>query len=149
MQILSFGYWGALCALLVAYYGATRSVQNWLVLGASLGFCATWDPRSALVLAVSCVLDFGLSRLLEWERDERTRRLALIASVVLNLGLLVLLKYARVWSGLGLAGRLANISAIGVSFYSLVRLTHTFDVYYRVLRPASSFRPASCRADTC
>lgn len=142
MQILSFDYWGLTLALLVAYYCASRIGQNWLLLLASLGFCASWDYRSALVLIASSALDYGISRYLAWDRPERTRRLALVASVLLNLAVLALLKYARFWAPPSAAdarsGDWATLSSIGVSFYSLVRLTHTFDVFFRSLQPARS-----------
>jgi D-alanyl-lipoteichoic acid acyltransferase DltB (MBOAT superfamily) len=139
MQLLTLSYACFVGAVLVLYFRLSCRGQNVLLLLASLLFCATWDYRGALLLALSTALDFAISRGLAWERPEPLRRRALWSSVVLNLLVLVGAKYGRLFIGhSAVLEPVACFAPIGLSFYTLARLTHTFDVYHRVLRPARS-----------
>lgn len=144
MQILSFGYCGLVGALLVVYYRFPYRWQNLSLLLASLGFCASWDWRGAALFVATTAIDYWLGRRLDWNQAQAIRRRALWTSVALNVLLLVAVREVRHWSdftSMGilapLAQEVANFSLVGLSFYTLVRLTHTFDVYYRLAQPAS------------
>jgi D-alanyl-lipoteichoic acid acyltransferase DltB (MBOAT superfamily) len=147
MQLLSLSYVCFAGAVLVMYFGLSCAGQNVLLLLASLAFCASWDYRGALLLVLSTALDFAIGRRLDWERPEIERRRAMWLSVILNVSILVAYKYGRVWlspaaAPLSSAGTLAEqvrrFAPVGLSFYTLARITHTLDAFYRVIRPARS-----------
>lgn len=147
MQLLSGSYLCLVAIVAALYFALPRRGQNALLLAASLAFSASWDYRGALLLAASSVVDYAISRRLAWERPESVRRRALWLSVLLNIGVLVTIKYARTWLGhtsltqsddwhSSLSDRLRGFAPVGLSFYTLARLTHTFDVFYRLRKPA-------------
>ncbi|HEX7478093.1 MAG TPA: MBOAT family O-acyltransferase [Polyangiales bacterium] len=145
MQTLSLGYWGLTAAALVAYFRLPRVGQNVLLLAASITVCAGFGFRCVVLLIASTVLDYAIGRRLEWSRPESSRLRWTWFSVVSNVGLLALAKYGRLLSGqpsslLGhaLGEELRSWSTLGLSFYTLARMTHTLDVYYRIIRPARS-----------
>lgn len=149
MPLLSWSYLCFVVAVAVLYFRLRRTGQNALLLAASLAFSATWDYRGALLLVASSIVDFAISRRLDWELPESVRRRALWLSVIVNVGTLASIKYARFWIGhvpqsfvqsevwhTSLSEQLRGFAPVGLSFYTLARLTHTFDVYYRLRKPA-------------
>lgn len=129
-------------AFLAVYYLIPRKLEHatqmrnlWLLL-ASLVFYAWGAPRFIFILVTSTIIDFFLVRRMSVSQGV-TRKRWLIASLVMNLGLLVVFKYAdfftatamgiagKEWSGWGLA------LPIGISFYTFQTLTYALDVYRR------------------
>ena len=144
MALVSFEYSLFVLALLPVYYRLSRAGQNTLLLAASLAFCAVADPRSVVLLAVATLVDFTIGRRLTWSRPDAERRRYLWLSVGFNLLLLGCFKYwdvgARlVFHGVPSAAPAHPFVPIGLSFYTLARLTHTLDVYFRLLQPCASF----------
>ena len=145
MQLLSFTYVAFVAVLFIAQLRLSRPGQNALLLCGSLVFCASWDYRSALVLMVTTAIDFELAKRLQWEEPERKRRQMMWLSVALNVSVLAFIKYARLWNSPSFVGAVgvfrethSIIVPIGLSFYTLARLTYTLDVFYRILRPTRS-----------
>jgi len=89
------------------------------------------------VLILSTLGDFGLARLIE--ADRRRKRLWLVLSLVLNLGLLVYFKYAnffvrevdilRDYWGLPALTWVEVMLPIGISFFTFQKLSYVIDVY--------------------
>src|SRR5262245_50841387 len=72
-----------------------RRARVWLLLGASFYFYACWNHWLACVVAGTSVIDYLLARGLDATDRPALRRLLLLASLVMNLGLLVYFKYAN------------------------------------------------------
>ena len=89
------------------------------------------------VLVLSSLADFGLARLIE--SDARRRRLWLVFSLVMNLGLLGYFKYANFFvhevdllrgrMGLPPLTWVAVMLPIGISFFTFQKLSYVIDVY--------------------
>jgi D-alanyl-lipoteichoic acid acyltransferase DltB (MBOAT superfamily) len=62
--------------------------QNVMLLGASYYFYGSWDWRFLSLLIGSTVVDYLVSRYLGREVDPRKRKVALVLSLVFNLGML-------------------------------------------------------------
>ena len=111
---------------------------------ASYLFYMSWNRLYAGLIAFSTILDFEVARRLGREERPRARKLLLLVSLALNLGLLGLFKYwnffldsAQDLSGL-FGGRLALphhqlLLPVGISFYTFQTLSYTIDVYRREL----------------
>ncbi len=122
--------------------GRTHSTKsrNVLLLFASIIFYAWGAPKFIWILMASTIIDFFLVRKMS-RSDGPLRKRWLIASLVMNLGLLVIFKYAdfftgaafsalgRRWSGWGIA------LPLGISFYTFQTLTYALDVYRRHEQP--------------
>ncbi|NCA81656.1 MAG: MBOAT family protein [Opitutae bacterium] len=126
--------------LLAAYYACPARHRNGVALLASGFFYAWGAPRFVIVLFLSSLVDYALSRELpEGRRSPAARQGALAAAVVLNIGLLLYFKYANFFVA-ELNGWLARFGAggvswtavalpIGISFFTFQKVSYLVDVY--------------------
>ncbi|NNF55494.1 MAG: MBOAT family protein [Acidimicrobiales bacterium] len=132
--------------VLALYWGAPPRLRNPIVLVASYFFYGMWDWRFLSLLAISTVVDYTIGRRLEVADGAHARKLLLIASLVVNLGILGIFKYLNFFvdSFVDLIGRtgaepnrpfLQVVLPVGISFYTFQTLSYTIDVYRRRLRP--------------
>jgi alginate O-acetyltransferase complex protein AlgI len=115
-------------------------LQKTVLLVASYLFYAAWSPPLVVLIWISTITDFSLARLMQRISSETKRRLLLIGSLSVNLGLLAYFKYAGflMESFVELAGQIGMtytapefdiILPIGISFYTFQTLSYTIDVY--------------------
>ena len=140
MLFHSFAYF-TFFPCVVALYFAIPPRHRWaLLLAASYYFYAAWKPEYLLLIVASTLVDYLVGLGLGRHREPRVRRWLLAASLILNLGLLGVFKYADFFgqSLAGLARALGggrNIPAlnlllpVGISFYTFQTLSYTIDVY--------------------
>ena len=141
--------------LVVAFslFWAIARAKLWrtvLLLFASWLFYMSWNATFIVLIVASTTLDYlvglGLAR---WSRAA-VRRGLLGLSLVGNVGLLCLFKYAdfgigAVHDALALAGvevsrpYLGLVLPVGISFYTFQTLSYTIDVYRGVIAPTRSF----------
>jgi len=123
--------------MLAGYY-ALRSPRQQMtyLLFMSLVFYAYWSIPYLALLILVVVFDFYLAAAIYRAAESRQRRLWLVLSLVLNLGLLFFFKYA------GLVAETVNtftnmlpvvtlVLPIGLSFYTFQSLSYVIDVYRR------------------
>ncbi|WP_309387575.1 MBOAT family O-acyltransferase [Cerasicoccus frondis] len=124
--------------------------QNLLIVIASYVFYGWWDWRFVSLLIVSTLSDYGIGLALAGSSDERRRKMLLISSLAINLGLLGFFKYFNffidsVSGAFTLFGReittysLNVILPVGISFYTFQTLSYTIDVYRRKIEPTRDF----------
>jgi alginate O-acetyltransferase complex protein AlgI len=119
--------------------------QNLLLLIASYFFYGWWDWRFLFLIAFSSFTDYfvgiGLSK-----TDEQKRKILLLISLTVNLGLLGFFKYfnfftesfAEAFTLLGQpmsVTRLNIVLPIGISFYTFKTISYSIDVYKRKIEP--------------
>ncbi|UOQ54298.1 MBOAT family O-acyltransferase [Hymenobacter cellulosivorans] len=135
-------------AFLLVYYLVPRFLKNAVALTASLLFYA-WGGINFLALFLgSVVLNFYIIRLMDaavgWQK-----RIYLILSILLNVGMLFYFKYANFFlenvsvlntalGGEGLTWEKV-VLPIGISFFTFEKLTYSIDVYRGVNKPLRSF----------
>jgi alginate O-acetyltransferase complex protein AlgI len=129
---------------------AGASAKKWTLLIASLLFYLWGEPVFVLVLLASAAIDYALSFHLAEPSPLPTRRLALTAGIVCNLGVLAVYKYAdfaienldRLMSPfVAHPFQLLHLALpIGVSFVVFEKITYLVDTWRGTSRPASSFR---------
>jgi len=120
------------------------------LLVASYLFYAAWNPPFVVLLWISTVVDWWAAQWMVRARSERTRKLWMVTSVVVNIGMLAYFKYG----GFLLANFVALAASagihyqppewsivlpVGISFYTFATLSYTLDVYLRRARPAAHF----------
>jgi alginate O-acetyltransferase complex protein AlgI len=114
----------------------------WLLLAASFYFYASWNHWLACLITVTSIVDYLAARGMDAVASPRARRLLLLGSLVMNLGLLCYFKYVNFFleslqaalaaAGLATQFRLLNvILPIGISFYTFEAINYTIDVYRR------------------
>ena len=128
--------------LVLAGHFVTRGrLRNLWLLGMSLVFYGWGEPRFVLIMLVSIAANFGFGLWLDRIRGRRGARGLLAIAVALNLGLLVLYKYAAFLAG-NVSTALSLIGAgpvplpafalpLGISFYTFHALSYLVDVSRR------------------
>ncbi len=132
-----------LAVFLVIYHLTPARLKNIVLLVASLAFYAWGAPKFLFILLASLVLNFYIVR--SMSRQEQRRKVGLVLSLILNLGLLAYFKYANFFvDNLNHLLSTANLKPvpwmevalpIGISFFTFQSLTYTIDVYRRVHAP--------------
>lgn len=123
--------------------GRTKTIQNMLIVAASLVFYGWWDWHFLGLLLVTVLTTFYGGAFIQKADGNRKRQKWISAAViVLNLGILFFFKYYNffiqsfidVFSLFGkeLSGStLKIILPVGISFYTFTALSYTIDVYQR------------------
>ena len=117
---------------------------------ASYLFYAAWNPPFVILLWISTVVDWWAAQAMVKSERAATRRAWMLASVIVNLGMLGFFKYGAFLLGnfVELAGSLGIVYQppkwdivlpVGISFYTFATLSYTLDVYLRRSKPAGSF----------
>ena len=140
-------------AFFLVVYGLYRVLphraQNAMLLAASYVFYAAWDSRFLGLLIGSTVIDFYVGRYISGHSDRRKRRLALLLSLVYNLGVLGFFKYfnffadglGRMFGAVGWHLDPVTINVVlpmGISFYTFMTISYVIDVYRREIEPVDS-----------
>jgi len=139
-----------LVVVYAVYRGCGQRLQNrWLLL-ASYVFYGAWDWRFLGLILLSTVIDYRVGLGLAATSQPRRRQRLVTLSVVANLGILALFKYADFFAtglsqllatvGLEIApGSLGLVLPVGISFYTFQTLSYTLDIYRRKLEPTRDF----------
>ncbi len=117
-----------------------------LIVVGSFVFYAGWNYRFIPLLVFSAVVDYFLAIALHDATQKKKKKLLLAASIVTNLGILAVFKYAdfaieSVVSLLGVFGYepswtvLALVLPVGISFYTFQSMSYTIDVYRGEMEP--------------
>lgn len=125
--------------------------QNRLLLFASYFFYLQWGPQFLLLLLATTFFDFWIGSFLHKATQDRTRKMLVVFSILLNVGVLALFKYGpaifqtspKLWASLSTVGPLLPFLYFlppGISFYTFQSMSYTIDIYRRQLRPARTFR---------
>ena len=135
-------YWDLLLLvpLLGGYSRLGARGQNALLLATAAALLASWDPRFPLFLAVTTLIDYGIGRQLAWERPDAQRLAWLLIGVAFDVGMLAAFRYLpSTINRAPVPPFLLLVAPVGVSFYTLARLTHTLDAYYKLERPCADW----------
>jgi len=127
--------------VLAGYFVTRGRLCNLWLLGMSLVFYGWGEPRFVVVMLASIAANFGFGLWLDRIRGRPGARAVLAVAIALNLGLLVLYKYAAFLAG-NASAALALIGAgpvqipafvlpLGISFYTFHALSYLVDVSRR------------------
>lgn len=141
MQFDSFTFALFFLAVLLLFQLAPNwRSQKFVLLIASYLFYAAWSPPLVVLIWISTLTDFSIARYLQRTEAQTRRRLLLLLSLLVNLGLLSYFKYAQflmdsfvsVIGQLGVVYQAPDfdiILPIGISFYTFQTLSYSIDVY--------------------
>lgn len=152
MLFTNSAYYIFLIAVFFAFWSAASRLRLrvWLIAAAGCFFYYQTAGRAlALMIAVSAI-DFATTRLMSRSENEKARKLLLTLSLTIDIGALVVFKYAdffleNVASGLSLFGvtipaaHFNLIVPIGISFFIFQSIAYVIDVYRRDSEPALSY----------
>lgn len=121
-----------------------RLRTSWLLI-ASYYFYMSWNPKYAILIALSTVTTFLSGILIEKFEKTSAKKLVVSASLIINLAILGVFKYAdfalqtlsHIAQHLGFGTidrRLDLLLPVGISFYTFQALSYTIDVYKGTIR---------------
>jgi alginate O-acetyltransferase complex protein AlgI len=136
-------------AFLLLYFITPGKFKNYVLLASSIFFYAWGAPRFIFVILGTTTLDFYLVRVMYYAEDLKKRKLFLILSLCLNVGLLFYFKYCNFFieniNALLGAFEVTQINwtkiilPIGISFYTFESITYVVDCYRRIHKPLDNF----------
>lgn len=126
---------------LIVYYITPKKYRNISILIFSFIFYFLGEPKYIVVLILSCIINYYLSKIIE---KEKNKKLWLIIAVSYNVGQLLIFKYLDFFIG-NLNG-LLNLNIpytyivmpIGISFFTFQALGYVIDVYTKKHKSASN-----------
>jgi len=144
-----------LVVVVCAYWILPRRTRLWMLFLGSITFYGFWRIEFIPLLLFSSTTDYIVAQRLHVCRKQSTRKLLLLLSLSVNLGLLFGFKYLgffidNVWQGLELLGIdssppvLNIILPLGISFYTFQTISYTIDVYRGFIKPERDYVLYSC-----
>jgi len=126
-----------------------RGQKLWLLVASYL-FYAAWDPVFIVLVWLSTFVDWTAARWIANAPTRSRKRVLLVVSVIVNLGVLGYFKYGNfvlanlvaALHALGISYQPAPLDIIlpiGISFYTFHTLSYTLDVYLGRTEPWPSF----------
>ncbi len=118
------------------YYILPRKCRNAFLLIADLVFYGWGEPVMVLLMLISIVINYIAGLMIAKTESKNNKKLILILSVIIDLGILGFFKYAGfITENLNVALPFLNIPKIsvplpiGISFYTFQIMSYTIDVY--------------------
>ncbi len=125
-----------------------KQLGNLVLLISSYIFYGWWDWRFLILIVISSTTDFVIGKYLFEATKQQTRKLLLLLSIFINIGILFFFKYFHFFidSFQALTGidadkswsSLQIILPVGISFYTFQTLSYTIDIYKNKLEPTKS-----------
>ena len=136
-------------AIFILFYGFVFLKQKpkvYLILVGSLVFYGAWNYSFIPLLVGSGVADYFIAQAIYKASTQQRKKQWVTLSVVLNLGLLAVFKYAdfvlnsvsELLSTLGYNASIETLGwvlPVGISFYTFQSLSYTIDVYRGDMKP--------------
>ena len=133
---------------LIIYYIAPKKSKNFIILLSGLLFYSWGEPIYVVVMLISTMIDYFAGLVMnKFEGRKLPRRICLIVSVVMNLGLLGVFKYSGFIADninaiagqqlidinnmnfFGIEFLPMNMLPIGISFFTFQSMSYTIDLY--------------------
>ncbi|MGN0666903.1 MAG: MBOAT family O-acyltransferase [Huintestinicola sp.] len=161
---LTFLYYFLPIVMLV-YFFSPDKVRNIIIFITGLIFYAWGEPFYVIIMLMSTAIDYTAGRLMDkYDDDNKKRKICLIVSICMNVGLLAVFKYSdfifdsingafgsniknpvllvnKALNGIypfGLSEKRVDLP-IGISFFTFQSMSYTIDLYLRNIKVQKSF----------
>jgi len=139
-----------LCVLVVYYILGKWKMRKQFLLITSYMFYAAWNPPFVILLWISTFADWQFSQFIAYTDKTSVKRIFLLGSLFVNLGLLGFFKYGNfilensiyILKTLGINQNFSFVNIllpVGISFYTFQTLSYTLDVYFGKIKHWHSF----------
>ena len=143
---------------MLIYLIVPAKLRNLVLLAGSLVFYGVGEPFFVLLLVFSVLMNYGFSRYMFWEpkspqqnrkkKRARRRKIALVASLIIDFGLLFVFKYwdftaqnVNSLTGRELMPVLMLTLPLGISFYTFQMVSYQIDCYRGTMEEPVNFVP--------
>ncbi|MFY0644592.1 MAG: MBOAT family protein [Bacteroidia bacterium] len=124
----------------------TIPIRNLFIIVCSYVFYGWWDWRFLSLIFISSITDYLIGLELAKTNKPSRRKILIVVSLVVNLGILAFFKYynffidsaVEVFNILGFSWSTTSLNIIlpvGISFYTFQTLSYTLDIYKSRLKP--------------
>lgn len=142
MSLITLKFFIFLCVILLLYYLVPKKAQWIVLLSGSLIFYTFASPKYLIFLFVSATSTYVCARLIE---SGRNRKFYLVLAVVINIGILAVLKYTGFFFEIinSICGTalpyVRFILPLGISFYTFMIVSYVVDVYRGDVKAQDNF----------
>ena len=122
-------------AVVLVYFLVPRNLKNAVLLLFSLVFYAWGEPKYVFLMIATIAVFYGCGLAIGKAQNQKWKKIWLITSVVVGLGLLAIFKHADFFienfhAATGISVPLLRLALpVGISFYTFQSLSYTVDVY--------------------
>ncbi len=135
--------------VVVLYFSVPHKLRLYLLLTVSYIFYMWWNPLYIVLIIISTISDYFISRNIYTTKPKLQRKMLLVFSVFINILILFSFKYADFFVqninwGLNILGThqkipyLNLILPVGISFYTFQTMSYTIDVYRKRIKPENN-----------
>lgn len=132
--------------IVIAYYLINPKFRKYLLLASSYYFYMCWNVKYAFLMLFSTVITYISGILIFKTKTKNKKKLYLILSFIINLGILILFKYysfivenLNIFFKMDIPETLNLLLPVGISFYTFQALSYSFDVYRNDIEPEKDF----------
>lgn len=132
-------------AVLLIYLLVPKKAKNFMLLIAGLLFYAWGEPEYIWIMIASSLVDYAAGIYMSRTEQTGRRRIALITSMVVDLGFLFVFKYGGFFVRVINSVFGTNITEpdlplpIGISFYTFQSMSYTIDIYLKKVSVQKNF----------
>lgn len=127
-------------AVLLIYYISPGKIKNVVLLLSGLFFYAWGEPIYVILMIFSSFVDYMAGLAIDrFDSQPKKRTIALLISLIVNLGMLGIFKYSGFIAGIFGIELKALPLPIGISFYTFQSMSYTIDMYMRKIKVQKSF----------
>jgi alginate O-acetyltransferase complex protein AlgI len=150
MLFNSYTFFVFFCIVTVGYYALPLwTTRKLFLLVASYIFYAAWNPPFVVLILFSTIMGWWFARLIDRAIQPASKKLLLIVSLIINLGLLGFFKYGNflldnftsLVNTIGINYQPAHLDIIlpiGISFYTFETVSYILDVYFGKSKASAS-----------
>lgn len=126
--------------VLAVYYISPDKLKNIVLFLSGLFFYAWGEPIYVFLMLLTVTVDFTAGRVIDkYDSSVAIRRIALIASLTINLGILFTFKYSSFFAEV-IGIEIDELPLpIGISFYTFQSMSYTIDMYMRKIKVQKNF----------
>ena len=125
---------------LLAYFLVPQKWRNGTLFLFSLLFYAWGEPVYVFLMLLTTLVDYTAGGIIDrFDSSKKIRTLALISSLIINLGILFTFKYSSFFAGIfGIELKKLPLP-VGISFYTFQSISYTIDMYMRKIKVQKNF----------
>jgi len=134
-----FMYFFLPCVLLL-YYVSPEKFKNIIILASGLFFYAWGEPVYVFLMLLTTFVDYMAGLFIhKFDKEPKKRTIALLSSLIINLGILFIFKYSGFVAGIFGIDINELPLPVGISFYTFQSISYTIDMYMRKIKVQKSF----------